>query len=69
MVTGVLATFRLKVTVIPEGILTVPKLNTPEGGNWTSVFTVGEKSPSAPVLPLLKAQARAGANRVAIRVR
>jgi hypothetical protein len=53
-VTGVLAAFLEKVTVTPEGILTVVKLKTPFAGSVKAVLPVGAKAPSAPVLPLLK---------------
>jgi hypothetical protein len=52
--TGVLAAFRVKVTVTPEGILMVVKLKTPFGGRASVVLLEGLKAPSAPVLPLLK---------------
>ena len=53
--TGVLVVFFLNVTVTPEGMFTVVKLNIPPGGSGSSVFTVGLNAPSAPVLPLLNA--------------
>jgi hypothetical protein len=53
-IAGVLAAFRVKVTVTPEGILIVVKLKTPLGGSARVVLLVGLKGPSAPVLPLLK---------------
>jgi hypothetical protein len=53
-ITGVLAAFRVKLTVTPAGILIVVKLNTPLGGRVSVVLLVGLKGPSAPVLPLLK---------------
>jgi hypothetical protein len=58
--TGVFVAFFLKVTVTPAGMLTVVKLNTPLGGNSNSVLTVGLNAPSAPVLPLLNANAKPG---------
>jgi hypothetical protein len=54
IVTGALAAFRVKVTVTPTGISTVVKLNTPLDGTVSTVFAVGAKAPSAPVLPLSK---------------
>jgi hypothetical protein len=59
MVTGVLAAFRVKVTVTPAGMLIVVKLNTPLGGRASVVLVVGLNAPSAPVLPLLKVCANA----------
>jgi hypothetical protein len=59
IVTGVLAAFRVKVTVTPAGMLIVVKLNTPSGGSVSVVFVVGLNAPSAPVLPLLKVCAKA----------
>ncbi len=56
--TGVLVVFLPKVTVTPDGMFTEVKLNTPLSGNCSRVFTVGEKAPSAPVLPLSNAWAR-----------
>lgn len=58
MVTGVLAAFRVNVTVTPAGMLIVVKLSTPvEGSGIVTVHgvgvQVGAKAPSAPVLPLL----------------
>jgi hypothetical protein len=58
--TGVLVAFFLNVTVTPVGTFMVVKLNTPLGGSSNSVFTVGLNAPSAPVLPLLNANARLG---------
>jgi hypothetical protein len=55
IVTPVFFSFFLKVTVTPLGMVTIPKLKTPLSGIWRTVFTVGEKSPSAPVLPLTNA--------------
>jgi hypothetical protein len=52
-IAGVFAAFRVKVTVTPEGILTVVKLNTPVGGRARMVLLAGLNGPSAPVLPLL----------------
>ena len=54
MVTGVFAAFFVKRTVTPDGMLTVVKLKTPEGGSVRVVVAVGLNGPSAPVLPLLK---------------
>lgn len=54
IITGVFAAFFTKLTVTPEGILTVVKLKTPLGGKVNVVLAVGAKAPSAPVLPLLK---------------
>src|SRR5437899_6635026 len=51
IVTGVLVLFWVKVTVTPDGMLTVVKLKTPLGGSVTVVLAVGTKAPSAPVLP------------------
>jgi hypothetical protein len=62
-VTGVLVAFGVKVTVTPEGMLIVVKLNTPEGGTCNVVLAVGAKAPSAPVLPLLNA-AQTGRSKV-----
>jgi hypothetical protein len=53
-VTGVLALFRVTVTVTPAGTFTVVKLKMPSGGSASVVVAVGAKAPSAPVLPLLK---------------
>jgi len=54
IVTGVFAAFFVKRTVTLDGILTVVKLKTPEGGSVRVVVAVGLNGPSAPVLPLLK---------------
>ena len=67
-VTGVLAAFRVKVTVTPAGILIVVKLNTPLGGRVSVVLVVGLNAPSAPVLPLLNVCADADAVPKAIAV-
>jgi hypothetical protein len=58
-IAGVLAAFRVKVTVTFVGMLIVVKLKTPLGGKGTVTvqgvgLQVGLKGPSAPVLPLLK---------------
>jgi len=60
IVTGVLVVFGVKVTVTPTGIVMVVKLNLPLGGTAKAVLLVGEKAPSAPLLPLSKRAARAG---------
>lgn len=57
MVTGVLVPLFWKRTLTPEGIETVVKLKMPLGGNASVVSCVGEKAPSAPVLPLLNGAA------------
>ncbi|MBI3722022.1 MAG: hypothetical protein HY248_05665 [Fimbriimonas ginsengisoli] len=68
--TGVLAAFRVNVTMTPAGIVIVVKLKMPESGSGTvTVFPLtvlpggtvvgGLKAPSAPVLPLLKVCASA----------
>jgi hypothetical protein len=62
IVTGVLALFFRNFTVMPAGMLTVVKLKTPFGGSCRVVLTGGLNAPSAPVLPLVKAWAWAGAN-------
>jgi hypothetical protein len=41
-------------------MLTLVKLNTPDGGKAISWLTRGLNAPSAPVLPLLKAKASHG---------
>jgi hypothetical protein len=58
--TGVLAALRRNVMVTPLGIFTEVKLKTPLGGNGISMLTVGLKAPSAPVLPLSKANPGSG---------
>jgi hypothetical protein len=58
---GVFAAFLVKVTVIPEGILIVVKLNTPLGGRASVVLLAGLKAPSVPVLPLVNVWAAARA--------
>src|SRR5260221_9626995 len=57
MTTGVLAVFLRNATVTPTGMLTEVKLKIPLGGRVTVVLTAGLKAPSAPVLPLTKADA------------
>lgn len=52
MTTGVLVEFFRNVTVTPNGILTVVKLNTPDSGTCNCVLTTGLNALSAPVLPL-----------------
>lgn len=61
--TGVLAVFLLKVTVTPSGIVKELKLKTPLSGRSRRVSTLGEKAPSAPVLPLSKARTNGLVNR------
>jgi hypothetical protein len=55
--TGVLVALRWNLTITPVGMVTEVKLNMPDGGSGTVVFTVGANGPSAPVLPLVNANA------------
>lgn len=59
-VTGVLAAFRVNVTMTLAGMLIVVKLKTPFGDSANVVLVVGLNAPSAPVLPLLNVCASAG---------
>jgi hypothetical protein len=61
MTIGVLVVFLRNFTVTPEGIVTDVKLKMPLRGSVSVVLTVGVKAPSAPVLPLMKADATPGA--------